>query len=430
MDILNSLCAIIVGLALFLGLPISIIWLIIRLFKKKSIKPLIMSACSCIGVTIIFSILGSAIWSRTDDYQEYLVDKQTEQESIEQAKLESAEQSTMELAEKEQKKNAEIVNKPTTEESVTETLPIETKNHETISIKNEDEFKLSCVEVVYNDIDKEWIGKYVTKEILFTSTEQAEYQCASTESYVEEYSDYQHVYAIYDIFDCRFDKSFPIYSNDVIRIYGIVTDVEMNYANGLYYPIIDMYYADYIREWRKPISENKSIDELIQERNAEKERIRAENEYYDSLNSDYTGTTKNVDDMESLNEAEFKTNCDSMNFKNMVDATEDLTGRYVKIHLQLTSHKVFTSEEAKRNRLDNLVDMYSINNNVWYSRLFYERTEKYIGEPILLYFADNSSYNLDTLKKDQELIVYGIVLNYTINEGFHNEFDFLAVYIE
>lgn len=415
---MSDFCAFIVIFCLIIGLPISIVWTIINLIRKKKLKSPLIILCSSIFGVIIFTLIGSI---NAYNSGEITIKQNTDIKSTKNETIETIDDMS---------KNEEIVNEPTAEESSTETLPVETKNHETISIENEDEFKLSCVEVVYNDIDKEWIGKYVTKEILFTSTEQAEYQCASTESYVEEYSDYQHAYAIYDIFDCRFDKSFPIYSNDVIQVYGIVTDVEMNYANGLYYPIIDMYYADYVREWRNPESENKTIDEVIQERNAEKERIKDENEYYDSLNSDYSGIAKNVNDMKSLSETEFKENCDSMNFKNMVDSTEDLTGRYVKIHLQLTSHKVFTSEEAKRNHLDNLVDMYSINNNVWYSRLFYERTEKYIGEPILLYFADNYSYNLDTLKKDQELIVYGIVLNYTINEGFHNEFDFLAIYIE
>lgn len=113
---------------------------------------------------------------------------------------------------------------------------------------SEKDFKNNCVEIIYSDLDDEWIGKYVTKEILFTSTEQHEYQCASTESYIENLDGFQHVYTIYDIYDCRFDKSFPIYANDVIRIYGIITDIDTNYANGLEYPIIDMYYADYIRE--------------------------------------------------------------------------------------------------------------------------------------------------------------------------------------
>lgn len=294
----------------------------------------------------------------------------------------------------------------------------------------EEEFKNMCIEVTYNDLNTEWIGKYVTKEILFTSSEQNEYKCASTESYIEDYSDYQKTYAIYDIFDCRFDKTLPIYSYDVIKIYGVITDIKMNHANGLYYPVINMYYADYIREWGKSSNDSKSVDDLIQERIAEKERIAVENEYFNFLNSDYTGQTKNIADMELLSENEFKEKCDSMNFKNIVDSTEDLSGRYVKIHIKLTDHKIFTTESGKRNCLGDLVDKYKINDNVWYGKLFYERTEEYIGNFIWLYFVDDNDYDLESLKENQELTVYGMILNYKINNGYHNNFDFLVVYIE
>lgn len=69
------------------------------------------------------------------------------------------------------------------------------------------------------------------------------------ESYIEYYPSYQHVYAIYNIFDCRFNKEYSIQSDDVVRIYGVITDIKTNYGNGLDYPVIDMYYADYIRQW-------------------------------------------------------------------------------------------------------------------------------------------------------------------------------------
>lgn len=134
--------------------------------------------------------------------------------------------------------------------------------------------------------------------------------------------------------------------------------------------------------------------------------------------------------MDLLSEEEFKTSCDSMNFVNMVDSTEDLTGRYVKIHLQLTNHKIFASEESKRNRLGTFADIYSINDNVWYSRLYIERTDTYSSEPILLYFTNKNADTIEHLKTDNEIMVYGVVLDYELNDGFHNEFDFLAVYIE
>lgn len=324
----------------------------------------------------------------------------------------------------------------TTEEtfSTTETISsdeiIQTEETVDIAKISEDEFKNICIEIEYNDLDEDWIGKYVTKEILFDSSENGEYECGSTENFIEDWNEYQYTRRIYKISDCRFDKSFPICSNDVVRIYGMITDVKMNYGNGLYYPVIDMYYADYIRKWREPIDETKTIEQIIQERNDELARLEAENAYYNSLNSDYTGQTKNIDNMESLSEDEFKEHCDAMNFRNMADSTEDLTGRYVKIHVQLTNHKVFKSEDGKRSRLNSLVDIYNIDDNVWYSNMFYEKTGDYVLNPIMLYFVDNNSYNIDSLKKDQELVVYGMVLDYKINQGYHNDFEFLVVYIE
>lgn len=322
------------------------------------------------------------------------------------------------------------ISPPRVNDLQTESLSDSEINAMEISSIPEQSFKNMCTEVIYNDLDNSWIGEYVTKEILFTSSESLEYKCASTESYVEELSGYQRSYAVYDIFDNRFDKSFPIYSGDVIRIYGIVTDVKMNYGNGLNYPIIDMYYADYIREWKHDEDTTKSIQELIGERIAEKEQQEAENQYYNSLNSDYTGHTKNIDDMQVLAEDDFKEKCDSMNFNDMVNSVEDLTGRYVKIHVQLTNHMVFQFEEGKKKYLGDLTDIYDIDDNIWNCKQLCERADKYTGEPVRLYFVDNGTYNLDNLKGEQELIVYGMILDYRINDGFHNRFDFLVVYIE
>lgn len=417
---MSSFCGFIVAISLFLALPLSIILLIILLIKRKRIKPAIISILLSVFAVILFTILGTMAFIISGEYKNSITSPQQESNIAENAisKVEPSVEPTSiptptpAILFSVTPKSAEITKKPS------------------ISAEDEENFKNSCIEVVYNDLNDEWIGKSVTKEILFTSSMKSNYKCASTESYIEDYSDYQHVYAIYDISDCRFDKSFPIYSNDVIRIYGIITDIKINYANGLYYPIIDMYYADYIREWGKAKYTQKSIEELIRERNVEQEQIAVENEYYNSLNSDYTGKTKNIDNMEALNENEFKEKCDCMNFRNMVDSTEDLSGRYVKIHVQLNNHKVFTSEAGKQTRLNDLVDTYSINNNVWLGKLLYERTGEYGGDLFYLYFVDNDTYNIDEFKKEQELTVYGMILNYDINKGFHNEFDFLVIYIE
>lgn len=419
---MSDFCALIVTICLMIGIPFSVVWSIVNVVRKKEIRnPIIVLVLSLCGI-VAFTIIGSFC---AYNHGEIVITQspKIENANINRDEFQKSTHNTQKVEETENESdNGDVTVLP---------LPIQQQEvPETISIESEEQFKHSCIEVVYNDIDKEWIGKYVTKEILFTSTEQDEYQCASTESYVEDYSDYQHVYAIYDISDSRIDKSFIIYSGDVMQVYGEITDVKMNNSNGLYYPIIKMYYADYVRKWREPIDNAKSIDEITQERISEREKELVETEYFNSLNSDYNGKSKNIENMELLGEEDFKTYCDSMNFNDMTSSTEDLTGRYVKINIQLDRHKVFKSDDAKRKHLDDLVDIYSINNNVWYANLFCERNDGYLKMQTLSYFTNNDSYNIENLKNKQELAVYGIVLNYSINNGYHNDFDILVIYIE
>lgn len=295
---------------------------------------------------------------------------------------------------------------------------------------SEDEFKLLCDELDYNDIDDNIIGKPITKEILFGDFDGQKYTCGATEDYIEDLENYQNNYRIYRIYDKRKNNSFFIKDKDVIRIYGVITDVKTNYANGLEYPIIDMYYADYIRKWRESVDETKSIDEITEEREQEQSLVKAEQEYYASLNSDYNGISKNVLNMESLSEKEFKEKCDAMNFRKMADSTEDLTGRYIKIHIQLKSNKLFSDEEAKRKYLGDLVDIYNIDDNIWTGYLYNERGDNYTGELIYFYFANNNSYDIDSLAENDELVAYGRVIDYEMRDNLHNKFDFLIIYME
>lgn len=306
---------------------------------------------------------------------------------------------------------------------------IEKYKNSSISIYDKDAFKNSCIEITYNNLDKSWIGKNVTKEILFTDTMNDEYVCGATESYIEDYNDYQHTYRVYDILDCRINKSFPIYSNDVFRIYGTVKDVQYNYANGLNYPIIDMYYADYVREWGKDIDTSKALAQIEDERITEQNELKSKQEYYHSLNSDYTGTTKNIDSMLSLDEDDFKNHCDAMNYYNLMSSTEDLNGRFVKVHLQLEYGKIFLSQDSKYKYLNSYATIFNIDDKLWSCHLYNESVDAYNGDYFYTFFADNRISSIDSLKENDELIVYGIILNYE-NNNSNNTFDILALYIE
>lgn len=256
---------------------------------------------------------------------------------------------------------------------------------EIISSITEDSFKSNCKEIDYNDLDESWIGSFVTKELIFNASNTGEYKCGATEDFVEDVKVYQKTYKTYNIYDCRFDNSFPIFDNDVIKIYGVITDVRYNFANGLYFPIIDMYYIEYVREWRKPVDNEKSIDDIINERNEyirkEKERI----EYLDSLNSDYEGETKNVENMSDLDISEYISYCDKINYRDLYSG-EDFTGRHVSIHVQLFEHKIFTSEKGKENRLGKWTNIELVCDDVWKVTIYNERAEDYIADFGMLFF--------------------------------------------
>lgn len=74
-----------------LGIFISLVWLIIRKIKKKSLKPIAIDVGCCLAITVVFSIIGSAAWSGTAEGKE----------SMEQARLEREEKERQKTLEKE-----------------------------------------------------------------------------------------------------------------------------------------------------------------------------------------------------------------------------------------------------------------------------------------------------------------------------------------
>lgn len=297
----------------------------------------------------------------------------------------------------------------------------------TISEIGEDDFKSNCVEITYNDLDEEWIGKYVTKEIIFGDLEVENNVCVATEDLIEELDGYQHSYRIYKINDVRLDKSFPINENDVIRVYGIIKDVNKNYANGLFYPVIDMYYVEYKRKWGDIVDETKDINEIIEEREKEKIRLKEEEKYYNSLNSDYSGTSKNVDAMDELSLGEYINCCDKLNYNDLYSG-EDFTGRYVAIHVQLFSHKIFTSEKGKENRLGDWTDIQFVQNDVWEITVYNEKAEDYIADFGTIYFLNKEDISPNNLKKGDKLIIYGQLINHP--KETYDDWEVLVRYYE
>lgn len=67
---------------------------------------------------------------------------------------------------------------------------------------------------------------------------------------------------------------------------------------------------------------------------------------------------------------------------------------------------------------------------VW-KEYFVNQTDDYpSGNISIVYFANNSTFDVGNLKKNENLIIYGRIVNYKVNDGYNNEFDILTIYIE
>lgn len=300
-----------------------------------------------------------------------------------------------------------------------------------LNIENEEEFKSSCEELILKNVDEDIIGKYVTKELIFGGGTVQEdghtlYKCGATEDFLEDLGVYQKTYNIYKIEDYRIQKDFPIEENDVMRIYGIVDDVSMSYQTGNYNPTIKIYYAEYIRRYGQKAEDAKNEEEIKKER----EEVAKELEYKDSLNSDYTGTTKNIDNMDELPLTEYMTYCDNMNLQDVVNSNEDFTGRYVKLHIQVSEHKKFNNDEGKTKRLGKLKKNENVQDDVWFCMLYNERVDEYVypkSEIDTLYFLNTESIDASALNKGDNLIVYGQFVAYDVENG---KFEMIVRYFE
>lgn len=300
-----------------------------------------------------------------------------------------------------------------------------------LNIENEEKFKSLCEELVFKDINENTIGKYVTKELIFDGGTTQEdgytlYECGVTEDFLEDLGVYQKTYNVYRIKDYRIQKDFPIEGSDVMRIYGIVEDVSKSYKTGNYNPTIKIYYAEYIRRYGEKPEEAKSEEEIKKER----EEAVKELEYKDSLNSDYIGTTKNIDNMDELPLAEYMMYCDAMNLQNVVNSNEDFTGRYVKLHIQVSDHKKFKNDEGKTNRLGEWTKIENVQDDVWYCKLYNERVDEYVypkSKIDTLYFLNTESIDASALSIGDNLIVYGQFVKHNDENG---EFEMLVRYYE
>lgn len=161
-------------LLLFVGLPATIVWLIIRIVKRKTVKLQLILIPSCVAVSMIFIVIGAELYGRTDEYQQQLAEEQMtkeeelaqkEKELVEQEERLKAEKKKLEEEKKKQEKSeitvtltAELTKEPMatpTEEldiEISPTIVEEKENSEDNSVLTEEEYKNSCTEMWYDDV--------------------------------------------------------------------------------------------------------------------------------------------------------------------------------------------------------------------------------------------------------------------------------------
>lgn len=188
---MSSICSVVVTIILILGLPISVIWLIVFAIKKKKIKKPLISIATCVVAIMLFTAVGTVSWTKTDDYQEYLTEKE-EFERAEQEKQKEKQESSQEevvgkegqeeskkesLAKKTAQQNLEVDSKEEsdseqqvveTEKSITDAEKNEQKNGMDVSELSEEEYKSMCEELWHDDIffsEDSLQGKYVKLDL-------------------------------------------------------------------------------------------------------------------------------------------------------------------------------------------------------------------------------------------------------------------------
>lgn len=403
---MSNFCAVIVEILLFIGVPTMIILIIVNLIKKKSIKFPLCGTGLCMFLIVAFSIIEAFTYEHTPENLQM----------HEQQRLERLEKKHLNALEEQENENKNIT--PVSAPEITQ-KPLNDV------LKNEIEFKNLCTELIYNDINKNSIGTYVYKDLFSWNKNDNkndtdyDYSSVALEDFIEDLKSYQYTYRNYYIKDYRFDKTFPIESNDILRVYGVIEDVSWSYFNGQYNPKIKMYYADYIRKYRKEV-ENKTIEQIKNERYKKYKEQEEEKKYKNSLNTDYTGITKNDKNMNELPLNEYIKKCDKVNYSNLTNG-EDFTGRHICLNVQTFSMEKFVNENRKNNKFKNMVNPQNVQDNFWICKIYSEMAGYYIipyAHFETLYFLNTEKIYPSNLKKEQNLIIYGQITKFDLhNKG-------------
>lgn len=303
---------------------------------------------------------------------------------------------------------------------------IDTDNSGNVNEADTESSSLKPVKLVYSQVDKNLIGKKVYQEFAVLSVEKNEIRCCTMDYIDEEYKDYRNIYAICVINDTRELENIIVKPNDVVYIEGIVVDVYPNNGNGLYTPEINATTIKYIRELFHTKEEAVSEEELQKKRLAERDEFEAKI----NANSNYSGISKNIDNMDILSDDEIMMYSDEVNFRDMENIREeqgDMNHRFVKIHLKISNHKRMQKDERKAEIATAALTNSAICSDYFLSRQFNESIQDYYDGPVIGVYFKEGIKGVEKLHDKDEIVVYGQIINYETEYG---AFDILVSIIE
>lgn len=154
---MSAFCGFVVALLIF-AIPIWFIMLIISLVKRKKVKLLLVLLLSDFVLIIMFTIIGTYSWSKTEEFQQVLLEREEQKSKESKEEIVVAEtideQASIEIVESVEAETELVEEDKTIEEVKIETTEI----YSEVEVVNaeieltEEEYKNQCREIYYDDI--------------------------------------------------------------------------------------------------------------------------------------------------------------------------------------------------------------------------------------------------------------------------------------
>lgn len=211
-ETISSVSQIIIMISMLVFL-MSIIWCIVRLFRRKKIKPSLILSASSIGAFILFTIIGATAWSGTEEYKIAMAER--EQKEIEQEKLDKKEEA-LEKKETEKKKRTTEQDASAGKEQINESKGERAKEEAEIETETEIETEEKEIETIfYGEIglDKE---SYKGEKVAFS------FKCGYAIDYEEVEEITTETNLCYGSVEVQFEEPQKITEGEYITVYGVI----------------------------------------------------------------------------------------------------------------------------------------------------------------------------------------------------------------